>query len=215
MSNDPEPNRLPRRNFLKKTVVTGAAVAVNSAFGTVPGIAAGVPRKWDKAADVVVIGSGIAGVCASIEAADAGAKVIVLEKDAQPGGAAKFSGGHMTAAGTHIQARLNIEDKPDWLFDAMMQDSEMTAVPELVRKFADNGADHILWLEHQGIKFTDYFLAGGADKIKEGMGRGHQIASSPDYPGGPHRGGLGVMVMLLKSADKRGVSTLFKHKMTR
>jgi succinate dehydrogenase/fumarate reductase flavoprotein subunit len=215
MSNDPETKHLPRRNFLKKAVVTGAVVAANGAFETVPGIAATVPRKWDRDADVVVIGSGIAGVSASIEAADAGAKVIVLEKDAQPGGAAKFSGGHMTAAGTHIQARLNIEDKPDWLFEAMMQDSEMTAVPELVRKYVDNGAEHILWLEQQGIKFTDYFLASGADKIKEGLGRGHQIAQSPDYPGGPHRGGLGVMVMLLKSADKRGVSMLFKHKMTR
>ncbi len=215
MSDDLDRPRLPRRNFLMKTAVTSAAVAVNSAFGTVPGIAATAPRKWDKEADVVIIGSGIAGVSASIDAADAGAKVIVLEKDPQPGGAAKFSGGHMTAAGTHIQARLNIEDKPDWLYEAMMQDSEMTAVPELVRKYVDNGPEQIVWLEHQGIKFTDYFLAGGADRIKEGVGRGHQIAQSPDYPGGPHRGGLGIMLMLFKSANKRGVSTLLRHKMTR
>jgi succinate dehydrogenase/fumarate reductase flavoprotein subunit len=207
--------RLARRNFLKNTAAAGAAVAATSLLGTTPSQAAGVPRKWDKETDVVIIGSGIAGMCAAIEAADAGAKVIVLEKDAQPGGAAKFSGGHMTAAGTDVQKRAGIEDKSDWLFDAMMETSEMTAVPELVRKFAESSGEHIRWLENLGVKFTDFFMNGTADRIKDGVGRGHQIAQSPDYPGGPHRGGLGVMVVLMRSADKRGVTTLLNHKMTR
>jgi succinate dehydrogenase/fumarate reductase flavoprotein subunit len=205
----------PRRKFLKNTAAAGAAAVATGVLGASTSQAAGVPRKWDREADVVIIGSGIAGMCAAIEAADAGAKVIVLEKDAQPSGAAKFSGGHMTVAGTDVQKRAGIEDRPDWLYDAMMETSEMTAVPELVRKFADGGAEHILWLENLGVRFTDFFMNGTADRIKDGVGRGHQIAQSPDYPGGPHRGGLGVMVVLNRAAEKRNVPTLLNHKMTR
>ena len=211
-----EPIQIARRNFLKHTAIASAALAANGVLGATPAAAAGVPRKWDKEADVVIIGSGIAGLCASIEAADAGATAIILEKDAEPGGCAKFSGGHMTVAGTHVQARAKVEDKPDWLYRDMMEDSEMTAVPELIRKFVDGGPEHILWLEHQGIKFADEFQDdSNADRVKPGVARGHMIASSPDYPGWPHRGGLGVTLMLMRGAEKRGVSLLLEHKMTR
>ena len=36
--------------------------------------------KWDDSADLVVIGFGAAGACTAIQAADAGAKVLILEK---------------------------------------------------------------------------------------------------------------------------------------
>ncbi len=44
------------------------------------------PRGWDDAADVVVIGSGFAGLAAAAAAASAGSSVIVLEKMAEYGG---------------------------------------------------------------------------------------------------------------------------------
>jgi succinate dehydrogenase/fumarate reductase flavoprotein subunit len=72
---------LNRRDFLRGTAVgTGAALAVG-----VPAAAraAGVPARWDAEADVVIVGFGGAGACAAIEAADAGARVLVLEKQPQ------------------------------------------------------------------------------------------------------------------------------------
>jgi succinate dehydrogenase/fumarate reductase flavoprotein subunit len=204
-----------RRTFLKNTAAA-ATLAGTGLAGTTAARAAGVSGKWDREADVVIVGSGIAGMCAAIEAAAAGARVIVLEKDAQPGGCAKFSGGHMTVAGTHVQARANVEDKPEWLYEDMMEDSERTAVPELIRKYVSGGPEHILWLESLGVRFENEFqYTSNADRIKPGVGRGHMIARSPDYPGGPHNGGLGVMLMLMRAADKRGVSPWLGHKMTR
>lgn len=205
-----------RRHFLK---YTGAATASLASSGVLAGNqaeAAGIPPTWDKNTDIVIVGSGIAGLCAAIEAADAGARVLMLEKDAQPGGCAKFSGGHMTVAGTDVQARAKVEDKPDWLYADMMEDSETTAVPELIRKYVDGGPEHILWLERLGIKFEERFQStSNADRISKEAGRGHMIAQSPDYPGGPHEGGLGLIVMLMRAAAKRGVAPLLKHKMTR
>jgi succinate dehydrogenase/fumarate reductase flavoprotein subunit len=205
---------LGRRNFLKNAAL-GSAGVVASAFGVATPAMANIPR-WDQEADVVIIGSGIAGMCAAIEASAAGAKVIMLEKDAQPGGCAKFSGGHMTVAGTRVQARAGIEDHPDWLYKDMMQDSEMTAVPELIRNYVDGGPEHVDWLENLGVRFANEFQStSNADRIKKGVGRGHEIDKSPDYPGGPHRGGLGLMLMIIRGAEKRGVSPLLNHKMTR
>ncbi|HWR17701.1 MAG TPA: FAD-dependent oxidoreductase [Terriglobales bacterium] len=211
-----KPKQPTRRSFLKGTAVTTAAVATGAAFANTSAEAAGIPRKWNMVADVVVIGSGIAGTCAAIEAATAGAKVVVLEKDAVPAGCGKLSGGHMTVAATHVQKRNGIEDKPEWLYEDMMADSEWTAVPELIRKYSEGGAEHILWLEQKGIRFADQFQStSNADRIGNGKSRGHKIAASPDYPGGPHTGGLGMMLMLLRAAEQRGVSILLKHKMTR
>lgn len=44
------------------------------------------PRRWDEAADVVVVGCGYAGAMAAIAAHDAGARVVLLEKMPDPGG---------------------------------------------------------------------------------------------------------------------------------
>ncbi|MGO9223790.1 FAD-dependent oxidoreductase, partial [Mycobacterium sp.] len=54
---------------------------------------AGDVTRWARQAGVVVAGYGIAGVCAAIEAARAGADVLILERTGGWGGAAALSGG--------------------------------------------------------------------------------------------------------------------------
>jgi succinate dehydrogenase/fumarate reductase flavoprotein subunit len=210
------PLQIARRDFLKKSGAATAAIAASGSILETAAKAERPPVSWKEEAHVVIVGSGIAGICAAIEAANAGAKVVVLEKDSQPGGCARFSGGHMTVAGTKLQARAHVEDHPDWLYDDMMADGEMVAVPELIRKYVDGGPGHVLWLERLGIKFAPSFQDdSNTDRIKPGIGRGHMIAESPDYPGGPHQGGLGLMIMLLKAAQDRGISLRLQHTMTR
>jgi 3-oxo-5alpha-steroid 4-dehydrogenase len=59
---------------------------------------------WDVEADVVIAGYGIAGVSAAIEAARAGAEVVVLERTGGWGGAASLAGGFVyLGGGTPIQ----------------------------------------------------------------------------------------------------------------
>ena len=53
--------------------------------------------------DVIVVGSGAAGLSAAIAAADAGASVLVIDADRQVGGSSRLSGGHFYAAGTRVQ----------------------------------------------------------------------------------------------------------------
>ena len=49
--------------------------------------------KWDKEADVLVVGYGLGGAISAIAAHDAGAKVILLEKLPVPGGNSILAGG--------------------------------------------------------------------------------------------------------------------------
>jgi succinate dehydrogenase/fumarate reductase flavoprotein subunit len=209
-----EARRSARRDFLKKSAAAAASLATAGMFAEARATPVDA-RGGTLETDVVIVGSGIAGISAAIEAADAGAKVIVIEKDKQPGGCAKFSGGHMTVAGTYLQAKAGVEDNPDWLFEDMMADGEWVAVPELIRKYVDAGPEHIMWLERMGVRFAADFQAdSNTDRVKEGAARGHMIAASPDYPGGPHEGGLGLMLMLMRAAKTRGIVPKLEHTMT-
>ncbi len=66
---------------------------------------------WDLQADVVVVGFGVAGACAAIESARAGADTLVLERTGGWGGAAAMSGGFIyLGGGTALQQKLGFED---------------------------------------------------------------------------------------------------------
>jgi len=52
--------------------------------------------------DVIVIGGGGAGMCAAIEACDAGARVLLVEAGARLGGSTALSAGVYYAAGTSV-----------------------------------------------------------------------------------------------------------------
>src|SRR5688572_3605653 len=64
---------------------------------------------WDEEADVVVVGYGFAGGAAAIAAADAGSRVLLLEKMAVPGGISICSGGGLRVANDAAKAMQYLE----------------------------------------------------------------------------------------------------------
>ena len=62
--------------------------------------------------DVVVVGGGGAGLSAAVSAAELGASVLLLEKNAALGGTTGISVGSFTACGTSLQRAAGIEDDP-------------------------------------------------------------------------------------------------------
>jgi succinate dehydrogenase/fumarate reductase flavoprotein subunit len=72
-----------------------------------------MPERWDDSADVVVVGYGYAGAVAAIEAHDAGASVLILEKMPDPGGISITSGGNVRIVEDAEQGFLHLKATSD------------------------------------------------------------------------------------------------------
>ena len=108
-------------------------------------------------ADVVVIGFGIAGGCAALEAARAGAHVVLLERAAVHGGTSAMSGGHFyLGGGTAVQQATGHEDTPDDLYDYLLATSARPD-KDKIRAYADGSVEHFDWLEALGFEFERSF----------------------------------------------------------
>ena len=73
--------------------------------------------EWSDHVDVLVIGFGMAGGCAAVSAAAAGARVLVLERAAAAGGTSALSGGQFyLGGGTAVQKATGHPDSPEEMY---------------------------------------------------------------------------------------------------
>jgi fumarate reductase flavoprotein subunit len=118
--------------------------------------------------NVIVIGSGAAGLSAAVTASDAGANVLLCEAGDVLGGSSAASGGLFYAAGTSLQRAQGIHDTPDDLFDHYMVINKWEIEPAVARRFADEGADALEWLISLGIEFNPEVLVVAQTKVARG-----------------------------------------------
>jgi fumarate reductase flavoprotein subunit len=103
--------------------------------------------------DLVVIGSGAAGLAAALSAAEAGAQVVVFEKQRSPGGTSNFLQG-IFAVESEMQREKFVGYTRDQAFRNLMNYSHWLAEPRLVRAIVDESAETINWLISQGVVFS-------------------------------------------------------------
>jgi len=114
------------------------------------------PSRWDREADVVVVGGGGSGLAAAVEASSLGAKVLLLEKRPQLGGTTSIAVGSFTAPGTSFQRAQSIEDSPRLHDEDMAKFAagrESKNNPELRLFLAGHAAETLDWLMSLGIQF--------------------------------------------------------------
>lgn len=115
--------------------------------GRASGSIAPVPSLFDARADVLVVGSGGAGMSAAVAAASAGASVIVVTKSA-------LGAGNTGRAQGGIQAAVGEDDSVESHFEDTWAAGHRAARPELVRALAEGGPEAVRWLVGIGIGFT-------------------------------------------------------------
>ncbi len=111
--------------------------------------------------DVLVIGSGAAGLAASVSASRAGARVALATKTTlQANNSSKAQGG--------IQAAFGDDDSPALHAEDVLRSSHGTADPELVEVLTSEAPGAIAWLEGLGCGFTRDSANGGPSARRGG-----------------------------------------------
>ena len=101
--------------------------------------------------DVLVVGAGTAGIPTAVFAGRRGLNVLLVEGQSRVGGTLHVSSGHMSAAGTKLQAERGIVDDAQAHYDDVMRISRSTANPTLLRVATESAAETINWLMAEGF----------------------------------------------------------------
>lgn len=142
--------------------LTGAGVLL----GTKTIGASTVPKKWDEESDVIIIGSGFAGLAAAFEAKKAGSSVIVLEKMPMPGGNSIINGGVVAAAGSPLQKKAGVEDSPELLYKDMLRAGQNLNHPELARIVAEKSNEVVQWtIKELGVEYREGLVHMGGHSV--------------------------------------------------
>lgn len=151
--------------------------------------------EFDLTCDVLVIGAGACGLVAGLRATDAGANVVVLERDRSPSGSTSMSSGFIPAPGTRFQSMLGIDDNPARLaadIDAKAKgragtkevvDAVTTAIGPALEWLADS--HNLEWI------VLDDFLYPGHSCL-----RMHAV---------PERTGAALLARLVAAAERAGL----------
>lgn len=118
----------------------------------------GLPDKWDDEADVVIIGSGYAGLAAAVTALDYGAGVVILEKMPYAGGNSIISGGGYCSSDSKLRLREKLglgEDSWRLHMDDTIRGGANQSLPELVEVMAKNAPDGLNMFVDAGVSFAN------------------------------------------------------------
>jgi len=154
--------------------------------------------------DVVVVGLGVAGTCATITAAEAGAEVLALERGVAPGGTSALSGGLIyLGGGTPVQTACGYEDSAGNMERFLLAACGARTDPAKIHAYCEGSVAHYQWLVDHGVPFKGQFndepnrepfddsglvFSGGEDSwpftdVADPVPRGHH-PQFPDTAGG-------------------------------
>ncbi|HUJ26499.1 MAG TPA: FAD-binding protein [Myxococcales bacterium] len=199
-----------------------------------------IPTSWDLEADVVVIGSGAAGMVAALAARSKGASVLVVEANYDVGGHCITSGGMVDLGGGNaLQNQFNVTDSADLVFrDLTLPASYVPAATPgyfpglkwaqyggplqdraMCRAYADNNVPACKFLEDNGIQWKQAIDTGhwnGASSIPRThypLWKGVQgNPAAPDSPTGGN--GVGYTRPLEISARNNGIKFLLNYRVS-
>jgi fumarate reductase flavoprotein subunit len=144
-------------------------------------------------ADVLVVGSGAAGLAAAAAAAEKNATVIILEKRNIPGGRSTQAEGFF-AAESPIQEQMGIDASRDVIFKMAMDYAHWKINPRIFRAYVDKSGDTVRWIMGKGVQIDSVSPFYRNQKIWTW----HQ----------PKKGGAEVINALVKSCESMGVNLI-------
>lgn len=159
-------NRVSRRRFIQRV---GTGLLAGAVAGSLPnGLARAQEESWDQETDVLILGSGAAGLAAALAAREAGSRVTVLERYVNPGGSSRRSGGVLyLGGGTAVQLANGFQDTPENMYDYLLAAMGPGGDEPRIRAYCDGSVELFDWLSEQGVPFNDKYTAA---KVPQPMG---------------------------------------------
>jgi len=130
--------------------------------------------NWDEVFDVVVIGSGIAGVSTALAAREAGLRPVLLEKADKLGGGTSFSMGGIWIGMNHLMLAAGYKDSRDDVLSYMRFVGAEETDDERLLAYVDRGPEALKFFEDLGIRFrisrglTDHYFGVAPGSVAEG-----------------------------------------------
>ncbi len=116
--------------------------------------------------DVVIIGSGGAGLTAAIQAHELGLNPVILEKMSKIGGNTTRASSGMNAAETNVQLHHHIVDSFGDFYGETLKGGGGMNNQALLKFFTEHSALAIDWLADHGIKLDDLTITGGMSVMR-------------------------------------------------
>ncbi len=114
-------------------------------------------QRWDEQFDVIIVGSGAAGITAAIVAAAHGLRAVIVEKASEWGGSSALSGGGMWIPNNPVSLAAGLQDSFDealTYMEAVIGDVGPASSRERKIAFLTNGPEMVRFLQRQGVTFV-------------------------------------------------------------
>lgn len=167
-----------RRGFLKSAVAASGAIMAAAAANA--GIPASAVKSYEEEFDVVIIGSGFAGMACALKAGRAGLRVLMLEKMSVVGGNSAICGGNVACPCNPVQKAQGIKDSKELFIEDCLRDGLGINHTNLLATIADRCNDTIKMVVDCGCEFVpNHMLFEGGHsvprsyEIKAGSGSGY------------------------------------------
>lgn len=167
-----------RRNFLKSALTASSAIVAAGAANA--GLPASAVKTYDEEFDVVIIGSGFAGMACALKAGRAGLRVLMLEKMSVVGGNSAICGGNVACPVNPVQKAQGIKDSKELFIADCLKDGLGINHTNLLARIADRCNDTIQMVVDCGCEFVPnkMLFEGGHSvprsyEIKAGTGSGY------------------------------------------
>ncbi|MHC5656288.1 FAD-dependent oxidoreductase [Stappia sp. ICDLI1TA098] len=154
-------------------------------------------KEFEFEVPVVIVGAGAAGLVAALAAHEAGADVLVLERDPLPRGSTALSAGLIPAPGTRFQKAAGIQDSPELFARDIMAKAHGEPDAGLVSLVAETVGPAIEWLaDRHGLNFSvieDFTYPGHSARRMHGL---------------PSRSGEELIDALRQAVENAGIEVL-------
>lgn len=148
----------------RRSLLAGGALSTVAALTASPVKAAQTP-KFDKVYDVIVVGSGFAGLAAALEARLQGAAVLLIEKMPVIGGNSAINGGAFAVAGSPLQASSGIKDSPEIMLQDMIRSGRGLSHVPLLKMIVEGTRPAFDFTVKHGVRYKNFVQHFGGHSV--------------------------------------------------